>query len=238
MELFDRSEKISFIPKKPLGTGDSAAVRPMSLLLTISLAIFFIAAASYGTEYFYASALKKRIAQKEAHLEEMRRNFDTSILKKAQNLKLRFAFADRLIKNHISLSSFFDFLSQNTLRSVGYTTFEYKKVEGGEYAVTLMGAAPSYGSLALQNDHFSREIAKEENISGMFAKFAMGDYKLDPLGNVNFSIKATLNPGKLLFTESLEVAERAAPVHADMEPALAPSGTSQPDTGEQTGAES
>lgn len=232
MELFDRSEKISFIPKKPLGAGDSLTVRPMSLLLTISLAIFLITAASYGTEYFYASALKKSIAQKEARLEEMRRNFDTSILEKAQNLKLRFAFADRLIKNHISLSSFFDFLSQNTLRSVGYATLEYKKLEG-EYTVMLTGAAPSYGSLALQNDHFSRKVSEEQgNVSGMFSKFSMGDYKLDPAGNVNFSIRAALNPGKLLFTAPPEIAESLPPADPAMAPVLSPGSAPEPGAGE------
>lgn len=201
----DRDTKLSFIPKKSLAKTEFLQRRPVSLFLALSFSFFIITSAVYGGSYFYANTLKKDIETKRATLEETKKQFDLSIIEKAKNLKSRIESAKSLIGNHIALSSFFDFLGGITLRSVGYSTFQYSQKEGGP-EVSLNALGPSYASAALQRDAFSLEVEKKSLVS-----FSVGGYRLDEKGNVGFAVKATLNPATFLYKNTVKTSNGAVP---------------------------
>ena len=190
----DSNNKISFIPKKSLARTDFSGKKPISLFLTLSFSIFLITCAVYGGAYIYTQTLEKGIDVKKKELQELRNNFDLSIIDKAKDLKARMKSAQELVNQHIALSSFFDFLEQATLKSVGYSSFQYSNKDG-KLEATLSGMAPNYASVALQRDGLSLETENK----GRLSSFSMGGYKLDENGNVSFTLKAALNPSLFLY---------------------------------------
>jgi len=185
----DNDNKISFIPKKSLARSDFSGKKPMSLFLTLSFSVFLVTCAVYGGAYIYAQSLEKGIEVKKQELQDLRNKFDLSIIDKAKDLKARIKSAQELIDGHLVLSSFFDFLEQATLKSVGYSSFQYLSKEG-KLEASLNGMAPNFASVALQRDGFSLETENKGHLSD----FSMGGYKLDENGNVSFTIKFSLNP--------------------------------------------
>ncbi len=190
----DNDKKISFIPKKSLARSDFSGKKPMSLFLTLSFSIFLITCVVYGGAYIYAQSLQKGIEVKKQELQDLRNKFDLTIIDKAKDLKARMKSAQELIDGHLVLSSFFDFLEQTTLKSVGYSLFQYSNNDG-KLEASLNGMAPNYASLALQRDGFSLETGNK----GRLSDFSMGGYKLDENGNVSFTIKFSPNPSLLSY---------------------------------------
>ena len=113
------NNKISFIPKKSLARTDLSGKKPISLFLTLSFSIFLITCAVYGGAYIYSQTLEKGIDVKKKELQDLKNEFDLSIIDKAKDLKARIKSAQELVDGHLALSLFFDFLEQATLRSVG-----------------------------------------------------------------------------------------------------------------------
>lgn len=202
----DSNNKISFIPKKALARSDFSGKQPVSLFLTLSFSALLITCAIYGGAYIYVQTLEKGIDIKRKELQDLRNNFDLSIIDKARDLKARLKSAQELVDGHIALSSIFDFLQQATLRSVGYNSFQYIRKDG-KLDISLGGMAPSYASVALQKDGYSLETGNQ----GHLTTFSMGDYRLDENGNVSFTLKASLNPSLFLYKNSQEVASQEAP---------------------------
>jgi hypothetical protein len=195
----DTNAKISFIPKKPLAKRDFLERQPVSLFLVLSFSIFFITSAVYGGSYLYARSLSNGIDAKKAQLEDIKSKFDLSIIDKAKDLRARIGYAQGIIDKHITLSSFFDFLGQVTLRSIGYKSFQYSSEKDGKLEVTLSGMGPDYASVALQRDALALEVGQKEHL----ADFSMGGYTLDSNGNVNFNLMMTLNPAPFLYQKDL-----------------------------------
>lgn len=190
----ENNNKISFIPKKSLARTDFSGRKPVSLFLTLSFSVFLITSAVYGGAYIYTQTLEKGIEVKKKELQELRNKFDLSIIDKAKDLKARIKSAQELVDGHLALSSFFDFLEEATLKSVGYGSFQYSNNDG-KFEVSLSGTAPNYASVALQRDSLSLEA---EN-NGRLSSFSMGGYTLDESGNVSFTVKASLNPSSFLY---------------------------------------
>ena len=109
-------------------------------------------------------------------------------------MKARIKSAQELVDGHLALSSFFDFLEQATLKSVGYSSFQYSNKDG-KLEATLSGMAPNYASVALQRDGLSLETENK----GRLSSFSIGGYKLDENGNVSFTLKTALNPSLFLY---------------------------------------
>lgn len=161
----------------------------------------------------YAQSLQKGIDVKKKELQNLRNDFDLSIVDKAKDLKARMKFAQELVHGHIVLSSFFDFLEQATLKSVGYASFQYLNKDG-KLDASLSGIAPNYASLALQRDGLILETGNKEHL----ANFSIGDYKLDESGNVLFSLKASLNPSLFLYKNGFNITSTASAVTPDNSP--------------------
>jgi|SRR3989344_4592715 len=201
----DRETKLSFIPKKPLARSNLLESRPVSLFLTISFSLLVITMAVYGGFYFYTDALKKEIVEKKTTLEEARKKFDLSIVEKAKSFKSQIETAQGLIDGHIALSSLLDFLGGATLKSVGYDTFQYMN-KNGKTEISLNGMAPNYASVALQRDALLREVEKKN-----LASVSVGEYKLDPVGNVGFGWKAVFNTTPFLYKNAFAGVVSAVP---------------------------
>lgn len=206
----DNNNKISFIPKKALIRSDLTGKQPVSLFLTLSFSTLLITCAIYGGAYIYVQTLEKGIDIKRKELQDLRNNFDLSIIDKARDLKARLKSAQELVDRHIALSSIFDYLGQVTLRSVGYNSFQYINKDS-KLDVSLGGMAPSYASVALQKDSFSLETGNQ----GHLTSFSMGDYKLDENGNVSFTLKASLNSALFLYKNSQDVASQETPATSE-----------------------
>lgn len=194
----DSNSQISFIPKRSLAKRDLLGRQPVSLFLVLSFSVFFITSAVFGGSYFYARSLSNGIDAKKAELSGLKSKFDLSIIDKAKDLRAQIGHAQEIIGGHISLNSFFEYLGQITLRSVGYRSFEFSQKDG-KLEVSLSGTAPDFASLALQRDALALETGGKEHL----ANFSMGNYALDQSGNVNFTLKATLNPSQFLYKNTL-----------------------------------
>lgn len=150
------SPQISFIPKSPLGEEDIfiARSRPRSVLGFFAVFLFLMSVGAYIGLYFYDDFLSRNIQKKTGEIETAQRALKSSPeINKAKVFNARADLARTLLEKHIVVSPLFDFLSQNTLKSILYKDFNFKD-EGGSLTLSLKGEAPSYASLAYQSDVF------------------------------------------------------------------------------------
>lgn len=198
---------ISFIPKKPMTSGNRADSRPISLFLFLSIFLFIVSVASYGGLYLYKNELSRVLEEKSSLLSVEKDKADPlSIIDKAIALENKTAGVNGVLKSHIASSRAFDFLEEVTLKSISLNNFSFDKFSGVVstdktanmgYVVTVDGIASSYSSLAAQADFLNNKVSEKNSIES----FSISDIGLDDASNVTF--KATLNfPTRFFLYES------------------------------------
>ncbi len=199
----------SFIPKKPLDTG-----RPvhesggMGFLFFIALFVFIVSLVAAGGVFAWSNILKASIASKADSLQKAEGAFDIATVQDLIRTDARITNAKTLLRSHVAASSLFAFLSQQTLQSVQFTSFDYKLSTDGTATMVLSGIADSFSSVALQSDQFGA--------SKVLRDVVFSDIKTSTSGAVSFSVSATvdsslINYGKSLGNESLQAALAPAP---------------------------
>ncbi len=192
--MMDPQVPASFIPKKPV-TSSPAAKEGAGLLLIISIFIFAVSLLAAGLAFGYESYLNNSIASESDSLQKDQAAFDVSTINDLVRLDSRINQATTLLNTHIAPSAIFNFLSQETLQNVQFTSFQYDLQANGSGLLTLNGVADSFSTVALQSDQFGN--------SSMLRNIIFSNLNTDPSGRVLFTVQATVSPSLLLYSNNL-----------------------------------
>jgi len=199
--MASNSLKFSFIPKSSFGQEESfiERKRPRSIVEFIASVSFVLSVGAYGALYFYNVSIVKQIdaKQKEVTSTEV---YDQAGINKAVAFRTRVELAQKLIGAHLAVSPIFDFLTQNSLNSIYYDQFSFKR-DKDTWVLDLTGEAPSYSSLAYQTDVLRKNI-KDNNNRELYS-FELSNVTLTRFGTVTFGLKAIFAPNYLSYTKTL-----------------------------------
>lgn len=214
----DEKFRSSFIPKQPLVGQESGTPRyksrrqKSSTLLNLSLGALVVSGLAYGAVYGYKFLVQREIKSMEVQLDELRQQFRPAEIAQYKRFDERLRAAERVVSNHIVVSEVFELLSDITIPTVRYTSFEFAKnttpgteteVDGEivvsapteELAVTLSGEALTFEDIALQDDQFMQ--------SGFIRSSTLSDFQLKDTGLIGFSAALTLDRGLVQYLTAL-----------------------------------
>ena len=197
----EQKYQTSFIPKKPVSMGQPARSGGMSLLLLVSLVIFFISLGFAGYVFLEKNLLIQKISADESSIETNKSGLvsDSNTIEDLVQLNSRINVAKTLISKHIAISPIFNFLQQTTLKSVRFKNFSFtssgKDSSGAtQVLVQMSGQAADWETVASQADEFGlpdwKKIITEPKISNL---------SLNPDGSVSFIFSAYVNPDFLVY---------------------------------------
>jgi len=189
----------SFIPKGPLVSSNAMfkaqPAKRGSLLGLLSMWIFVLSIVAALLAFGYGFYLNSSIKKMGGDLEAARANLEPETIKEMARLDARIVGTEKLLANHAVLSPFFDFLENNTLKTVRFTQFSFKETSDG-LVVSMHGQARGYAALALQADIFNKsKDLKSNNFSNL---------DLDERGNVIFVVDAVISPTLVSYKRVLE----------------------------------
>lgn len=191
----------SFIPKSTLERPTESSTSYVGLLFVISLMILLISGIVFGGTMLYKSLIYNEINAPcnesgngtkscglKASVERERHNIDQSTIQALERLNKKLDSVGKLVEQHIDLLRVFKLLEQNTLPSIGYTSFAYSPKN-----IILDGQAQDFESIAVQSQVFTK--AKTDN---QLKEFMFSDLDQDQLGKVKFKLTLVINPSLIL----------------------------------------
>lgn len=195
----------SFIPKKPITTGSQDQSGGLSLLLLVSIIIFFISLGLAGYIFLEKNLLIKNIEENIATIEQNKGGLtsDSVTIESLVELNSRINVSKDLLEKHVAVSPIFNFLQQATLRSVRFKNFSFsslgKDTSGSnKISVQMSGVATSWETVALQADEFGKpewkRIINEPKISNL---------SLNADGSVSFLFSAFVMPEFLVYANNI-----------------------------------
>jgi hypothetical protein len=153
----DNQLTTTFIPKKPLAEssgpiGSAPVSRPVGLLSTISVLLFFVTIATAVGMYFWKAYETSQVVTLSASIANVEKTFEPDLIAKLQSLDHQLTNANTLLGNHTVVSPIFDMLEASTLKQVQFNKFDvtFDPVKGTN--VIMSGVADSYQSIAQQSD--------------------------------------------------------------------------------------
>lgn len=198
----------TFIPKKPMvpeasGSGSAPVSRPVGILSSLSLVLFFITAATAIGVYLWQQYETKNLATLSASVQNVQKEFEPQLITQLQGLDKQLRNANTLVKNHTVTSPIFDLLESSTLKQVQFGKFDYSADEKSGIQVKMSGVADGYQSIAQQADVLgSSTFLKNVIFSNFF---------LNLQGKVSFDLSFGLTPEFLNF-QTAPLAVIQAPV--------------------------
>ncbi len=177
----------SFIPKQPINESAPKHTSAASLFFLIAFIIFMAAIAAGGGVFIYTQIIENNIKTGTADLTKNKNAFDSNTIKEFTRLDSRINSADTLLKQHKSVSTLFQVLSNTTLKNVRFTDFKYAASDD-KISLSMRGEAFNYETVALQAKAFTDPILKNVFKSPIF-----GDLTLDQQGNVAFSFSTGID---------------------------------------------
>lgn len=192
--------KISFIPKNSLIGQDPilSRRRPRSILGVVATIFFLLNIAVYVGIYVYKVQLANQIKERTTAISATHKTFKSSqVIAQAKVFQARAEIGKEVLNNHVSILPIFDFISENTLQSILFRSFDFKYHPDGS-RVVLKGEVPGYASLAFQSDVLKE---KQQELLG----FSVRDVELTSLGSVTFSLEQVISPS---FTSYIESAKK------------------------------
>lgn len=214
----DEKFRSSFIPKQPLVGQESGTPRyksrrqKSSTLLNLSLGALLVSGLAYGAVYGYKFLVQREIKNMETELDGLRQEFRPAEIAQYKRFDERLRAAERVVSNHVVVSEVFELLSDITVPTVRYTSFEFAKnttpgteteVDGEivvsapteELAVTLSGEARTFEDIALQDNEFKK--------SEFIRNSMLSDFQLKDTGLIGFSAALTLDRGLVQYLTAL-----------------------------------
>ncbi len=178
----------SFIPKQPINESAPKHTSAASLFFLIAFIVFMASIAAGGGVFIYSQVIEKNIKDGTKQLTLNKNAFDSNTIKELTRLDNRINSADTLLKQHKSISTLFQVLSNTTLKNVRFTDFKYTASDD-KIALSMRGEAFNYETVALQAKAFTDPILKNVFKSPIF-----GDLTLDQQGNVAFGFSTGIDP--------------------------------------------
>lgn len=184
----------SFIPKKNFGKKNSNdSYKNMFLLVAIFIFCFSLVFA-IGV-FFYKSFLVGEIANKKIILEREKGNMELDLIQKISRFDKRIDITTQLLDKHITLIPLFDFLKDNTLKSIMYDKFSFEKTKG-VYYLKLSGKANDYEAVALQADILGKS---KDILDPVFSNLGVNNE-----GNVIFNVEMNFDPRFLSYRDNFK----------------------------------
>ena len=191
----DPKFQTSFIPKKPIVASASVSRSSVDFLMIIGIIIFLGSGVLAGGVYLYRASLQKNLVSLQDSLASASDQFDEKTIGAINRLNTRIETTKLLLKQHISASTIFSFLSEHTLKTVSYTDFTYSYESDGSIKVVLKGVADKYESIALQSEEFGQQ--NQYIKSPIFS-----DLNPDQNGHVVFTLTALIDKNLISYEKT------------------------------------
>lgn len=187
----------SFIPKTSLDQPVLPRKGSLSFFLFISVIIFIVSIAAAGGAYAWKKHLVQSIEvlDKALSKDEQALRYEKDSLEDFYRLEARLDSAKRLLDEHISFRSIFEFLSRETLKSVRFTSFSFSVGSDGKGILELEGLANTYNALANQSGQFGKETRLTDQV--------FSNIDLDKSGKVVFKFSAKVNKEMFLYKNNI-----------------------------------
>lgn len=212
----EANQQTSFIPKKPLVNG-GGNVHTTNFFSIIATVIFVTVLVLSGIVFAYQYYLNSSIVKTKADLQTELNNFNPTLIAQLSRLDNRIDSAKSLLAQHVAISGFFSFLSNETLQNVRFTNFTYAANVPGQATLSMTGQATSFAAVALE----SSQLNSAQNLQ-YFQNPSFSNLNLDNQGNVTFSLSGTINTNAFLYTSEIQAglagASSTIPVTASSSP--------------------
>jgi hypothetical protein len=206
----------SFIPKRVVETPTKGEVSGAGITFVVGLGVLIVSLLLAGGVFGYGQYLKGSIENKKNQLQLQKDAFQPELIRAMARLSDKMKIGQQLLKDHIAASEIFALLQQDTLQTVRFSSFAFSHTQDGSVKISLQGQGLSFTSVALQADAFSQERFLKDTLFSGFA--------LDPVGNISFSVAATVDPAVVSYenlvhqggtarveTEPAPIADTSAP---------------------------
>jgi len=196
----DPQVSTSFIPKQALNA-EKARTGGVGLFLLISILIFVLSIIAAGAAFAYTGLLNQRLAGQKASLDLQKGAFDPATIQDLLRLDSRLQQSRALLTKHVAPSAIFNFLAQNTLVNVQFTSFDYALNTDGSANLQLNGTADSFSTIALQSDALGKSsVLKDVIFSGI---------NIGADNRVSFNVSAVVDPSLLSYAKEQAAAPAA-----------------------------
>jgi len=204
----------TFIPKKPLATpepsGSAPVSRPVGLLSTISVILFFITLLIAGGVYFWEQYQMKNIVSLQDSVAKIEKTFEPESIARLQKVDKQLKNANTLLKNHTVLVPIFDLLESSTLPQVRFTKIDAAFDDAKGLQIRMTGEADGYPSIAQQSDVLE--------VNQYLKDILFSNFSLNQKGKISFDLSFGVQNDFIDF----EKAPIAAPLNTDMTNQLVP----------------
>ncbi len=186
----------SFIPKGPISVDTGLAVKKTGLFGYLAITFFVFSIIASGGLFVYKNMLNSKILNLQSELANAEKNIDKKTIGDMIQFSKKLELIKSVIDKHTVVSNFMSIMASSTVSNVSFQSFDYSGQSQKELVVNLKGRAPSYGSIALQEDVFKKNKEwKNVNFS---------DLKLTDKGAVSFSVNITVDPQYSLYKPIIE----------------------------------
>lgn len=187
----------SFIPKKPISNGPALrSVSTVNIFFVIAIFVFILSLAAGAFIFFFNQHQEQTIASKSTDLETIKRDFSDKLTQELTRLDSRLLVAQKILNQHVAVSSAFKLIQAVTAKNVQFTNFEYGLKNGTTPTVALAGQGRSFNTVSFQSDLFRNNPSIKAPL--------FSDIRLDDKGNVLFSVTAELDPELVLYKTSFK----------------------------------
>jgi len=162
------------------------------LLILLAIVLLVASAALAVAVFLYVQYLENSSASKVKQLQIAKDAFDPALIQELTRLDDRMKIADRILKNHMAPSAFFDILEQLTLQTVSFENLSFKATDPQNISIQMAGVAVSVNSIALQADYLSRSGTIANPIFSNIARKQDG---------VHFDLSALVSPLAIRYSQ-------------------------------------
>lgn len=200
----DPQASTSFIPKEALSAQRERA-GGMGLLFLIALLFFVASLVAAGAAFGYGYLLNQQLAGDKSSLAAEQGAFDPATIKDLVRTDSRLTQAKKLLNQHLAPSGIFDFLAQNTLQNVQFTSFSYALADDGSADIELTGLTDTFSTMALQSD----ALGKSSNLRDVI----FSSITVQQSGLIGFTVSAKIDPSLISYSKQA-MAQAAAGLSA------------------------
>ncbi len=196
----------SFVPKQAIQASSPQTFRrhganPINIVAPVILLVAVLAA---GAVYGYQEYLGRVKTARAAELTAKEQGINQQAVQEFIRLRDRLSVGNKLLKDHVMLTSFFTKLEAMTLQSVRFRTLSVTIAADKSAEVQMTGEAKSFNALAAQSTAFSSDPDIRRAIfSGV---------RQNKDGGIDFSLTATLAPN--LVVAGVEAVPKSAPTES------------------------
>lgn len=188
----------SFIPKSPV-TEEVFAKKKAGFFGIVVVSVFIFSVILSAAMYFYKGIISEDISSLRSQLASSEQTLDKETINNLIVFNDKLNLVKSLVWKHKVISRFMNSLASSTVSTVSFSSFDFNSVNQGNIKITMRGKAPSYGSLALQEDVFSK--------NKYFKKIEFSDLTLSEQNMVSFTVSVDVDPEIVVYSPVIENVE-------------------------------